>query len=148
MKYYFMLLNMELCLWYAGEFFLSIFSEDDCFTQGGCGRKEEGMRWKQMDFKEVGVTGERVMNGLKACSSWSLYVGRYDMTYMLVTSSDNEAEGEKGNECLSVNGFKENINIVKINIQLKKKVMLHQFVAPSGRKKPLTWFFVNVLWEW
>lgn len=35
------------------------------------------------------------MNGLKACSSWSLYVARYDMTNMLVTSNNDMWENEK-----------------------------------------------------
>lgn len=82
--------NIILCYWiwnYVCDMlgsFLSRFFWGWLFYTSGGGMEADG-------FSMV----ERVMNGLKACSSWSLYVGRYDMTNMLVTSMREWAEGEK-----------------------------------------------------
>lgn len=70
----------------------SLKSEDDCFYAGRARMEVGGMSGRTKADGILGVGLERVMNGLKACSSWSLYVGRYDMTNMLVTSNDDMRE--------------------------------------------------------
>lgn len=66
-------------------------SENDCFS--ALSFADEQM-WECVYDREAETDGfrVRVMNGLKACSSWSLYDDRYDMTNILVTSND---EGER-----------------------------------------------------
>ena len=56
-----------------------------------------------------------------------------------------------GNESLSVNGFKENINIVKINIPLReKKSYASSIFSPRGVRNPhmIFWmFYENDNWK-